>query len=389
MPSFIINPSAQQLMARAREQSGVTDIMDSEVEEALTVLLNSLNTQAELSEAGAIGMEDRLLNLLCNRLRMKRDFRAHPEIEAQQIVRPLIITGLPRTGSTKLHKMLAASGDFKSINFWQGYCMSLRTGDRGEDTMPRIRTAEAHLKWFDRQSPTAKLTHEFSTFETEEESLVLEHNICSNYPQAFAFVPDFLQWWAVQDPRKQIAFVKQGLKYLQWQFYDGDPRPWILKCPMYPGFEPLLAEVFPQALFVSTHRRSSDVISSGASLLHSYHKVYSDADRRQILGPALLGGMAKAIEGYMASRDAHPELNYLDAGYTAISAHAETLVEQIYAGAGMNLSATARQAMRDWARDNRQHKHGVHRHSLEEYSLTESRVNDQFQRYVDRYGKFF
>ena len=218
---------------------------------------------------------------------------------------------------------------------------------------------------------------------------MLEHNICSTYPQAFAFVPGYLQWWATQDPRKQMAFIKQGLKYLQWQFYDGDPRPWIMKCPMYPGFEPMLAEVFPDATFVSTHRRSSDVISSGASLLHNYHKVYSDVDRSKILGPALLGGMTMAIEGYMAGRDAHPELNILDAGYTDISTRAELVIKKVYDKANMSLSEMARQAMRAWEQANRQHKHGVHKHAPEDFALTENMINEQFHRYVDRYGKFF
>ena len=377
------------MLAKAREQTGIIDIIDSEPEEALNHLLASLNTQAGLSEGGAVAMEDRLLNLLRNRLRMKRDFRAHPEIDRQQIVRPVIISGLPRTGSTKVHKMLVASGDFKYQNFWQGYSLSLRSGNRDEDPAPRIDEADRQVRWFNTQAPMAASIHEFSTFEPEEESLVYEHYIGSNYQQAFSFVPDFLQWQAAQDPAAPIRFIRQGLKYLQWQFYDGDPRPWILKCPMYPGFEAILAEVFDGATIVCTHRRPHDVISSGASLLHYYHKAHSDADRKQLYGQIMFEGMAMGLENYLNVRDAHPALNILDVSYTDITKNGGLSMEKIYAKANMALSDKARQAMHQWELDNSQHKLGLHKHSLEEFGITAAMVNTKYARYIERYGSYF
>lgn len=389
MQTFTIDANASQLLAKAREQTGITDIDDSEVEGALNILLNSINTQAQLNAIGAVKMEDRLLHLLRNRLRMQRDFRAHPEIDEQQIVRPLIISGLPRTGSTKMQKILAASGDFKYQNFWQGYSMSLFGGQRGEDPAPRIKEADEQVRWFNQAAPLASSIHEFSTFEPEEESLIYEHNIVSSYHQAFSFVPDFMQWWMVQDGRPQIAFIKKGLKYLQWQFYDGDPRPWVLKCPMYPGFEPLLMEAFPDATIVCTHRRSPDVISSCASLLHYYHKAHSDADRKAIYGPMMLEGMAMGVENYMNKRDENPGMKLFDAAYSDITKNSGQLIERIYAAAGRTTTEKARLGMRQWERENSQHKLGVHRHTLEDFLLSEEMVNTKFKRYIDRFGQYF
>ncbi len=382
--SFQIRATVQELMASARESSGV-DIVDSAIEEPLHRYLQSLNSEAQLSKTGAEAMEKNLLRLLENRLRMQRDINRHPEINEQKIIRPLFLTGAGRTGSTKLHKMLVASGDFIHLPFWQGYSLSSRSGVRGEDTASRIADAEAFACWFDAQTPVAKLIHSYEAFEPEEETLLLEHVLCGMFLMAFVFVPGYVGW-SVQHFREQMEFVKQCLKYLQWQFHDGDTRPWVLKCPIHFGNEALLAEVFPDAVFVATHRNPLNTLSSQASLLEHYHKAYSDADRNQIYGQMMLEGQGMATDGFLASRDRHAELPSLDIGYPELKKDAGKVIEKIYSHAGMTLSATSRQAMREWESANAQHKLGEHKHSLEHFSLTPKMVNERFKAYMERFG---
>ena len=122
---------------------------------------------------------------------------------------------------------------------------------------------------FNDNAPQAKLIHEFSTFEPEEENLILGHQLLGQYMMAFVFVPEYIQWYMTEDRlREDYRFLKRGLQYLQWQFHDGKSRPWVLKNPTFPGFEPLVAEVFPDAAFVATHRTPQSVLPSSISLLH-------------------------------------------------------------------------------------------------------------------------
>jgi hypothetical protein len=141
-----IKLSTIQLMRSAREQCGLDEVIDTAIEEPLARLLQSLNDEAQLTEAGAAAMERHILRVLRNRLRMQRDFRRHPEINEQLIVRPLILTGGPRSGSTKLHKMLAASGDFIVLPCWQGISPALHTGERTEDPAARIHEADDRVR---------------------------------------------------------------------------------------------------------------------------------------------------------------------------------------------------------------------------------------------------
>ena len=393
MKSCPMKSSAQQLLAKARAVTGI-NITDTTIATRLGKLLHSLNTEAELHEVGVAGMERHLLRVLCDRLRMLRDFDAHPEINEQKVVRPLFITCLPRTGSTKTHKMLGASGDFIRLPFWMGYNIALRSGRRGEDPSERIQEADNHVRWFNTHAPQAGQIHEFSTFETEEESLLFEPMLYAPYLGAYVFVPSYTQWYmTTQDISSDLAFMKLGLKYLQWQFHDGDDhgelRPWVLKCPSYPGMEALLTGLFPDACFVATHRDPAATISSINSLLYHYNVAYSAVDRRKILGPIMMEGMAMQIQQAMSVRDSNPGLNLIDIGYTDIVKNGAQVIEKIYAHARMTLSEKSQQAMQDWERNNAQHKLGIHKYSLEDYGLSEEMVRSRFSAYIERNQQYF
>lgn len=385
-----IKLSAIQLMRSAREQCGLDEVIDTAIEGPLARLLQSLNSEAQLSEAGAAAMERHILRVLRNRLRMQRDFRRHPEINQQRIVRPVILTGGPRSGSTKLHKMLAASGDFIVLPCWQGISPALHTGERTEDPAARIHEADERVRWFNEHAPKARLIHELSTFEVEEENLIFEHRLFGPYLAPFLRVPSYIHWYVDKEPfRDELGFLKQTLQYLQWQFHDGDARPWLLKNPVYLGYEPLLAQAFPDATFVTTHREPVSVISSGASLNTYFQHAYSDVDRRSSIGNDVLEGIAASWDKHLAARDSDPALPLLDIGYAELTRDAGQVVEKVYAHAHMDLSDGAREAMRSWDRQNSIHKHGVHKHSLEGYGVTPALIQQKFRGYVDRFGHCF
>lgn len=385
----LLKHSARELIEQSRLNSGIHDIVDAAIAERLERLVASINTEARLNATGAAAMEKHLLRVLCNRLWMLRDFRSHPEIAEQPIRPPLIMTGAARTGSTKLHKMLSAGGNFLWLPYWQGYSLALRGGDRSEKPDARIQDAEEHVRWFNEQSPETRLTHEFSTFEPEEENMILEHCLYPPYIAPFVMAPGYVQWAMGQGLREDFEFLRRGLQYLQWQFHDGDPRPWLLKNPGYPAFEGLLAEVFHGARFVTTNRDPVDVLSSGASLLACFHRIYSDDERQKLFGPVLADGLSLSLNAHIALRDANPELPILDIGYSETLNDAEQALRKIYAHAGLVPSHDGLMRMREWEAKNRQHKHGRHRHSLEDCGLTAETVRWKFKPYIDRFGAYF
>jgi Sulfotransferase family len=383
-----IPESAAQLLAAARGETGI-DIDDSEMQERLDHALQALNTQAQLSAEGALGMRGWVMRILRNRLRFKRDLANHPEILQQQIVRPLIMACGPRSGSTKMHKMLAAGGDFKVMYCWQGMCPALRTGNRIEDPTPRMREADAFARWFDSRAPKAKLIHHLDTLEIEEENLIFEHHFQGQYMAPFVNVPDYVTWYmATYDFEYEMRFLKPWLQYLQWQFHDNDPRPWLIKNPSYVGNEPDILKVFPDATLITTHRDPVKVVSSGNSLTTEFQKAYSDADFRLPTGPAMIAGIAATWARHVANRKAHPGMRILDIGYPDTTKHAEKVVERIYAHYGKPLSDRACNAMHVWEHENTQHKHGAHQHSLEGYGINEEMIRHAFRDYIAEFGAY-
>ena len=378
--------TADQFVAKAIEMSRVTHIQDSDICEPLEHLVHSLNTEAQLTPEGAGGAEKRILRILCNRLWMLRDFELHPEIHEQKIRGPLFITGLNRTGTTKLQKMLAASGDFFYNRLWHMFSLSLQSGDREEDTSPRIQAAEEFVEWFDEQSPKARLTHHYETFEPEEEAFIFEHCRFGSLMLAFYNVPSFLGWCATQNPMDEYEFLKTCLKYIQWQRYDGHDKPWLLKYPFYLGTENMLLSVFPDAKFVAPHRDLSKVVASSASLLKAYRLASSDTNFDEGLGPLMIGSLSAGTDNVVALREDNPDFPILDISFKDIVSDGPALAERIYAHFGLPMSDTARKAMHNWEKENQQHKQGVHAYSLEDYGISEDDIRMGCARYMAHFS---
>tara|TARA_R110000787_G_scaffold9353_4_gene32751 strand:+ start:461 stop:1348 length:888 start_codon:yes stop_codon:yes gene_type:complete len=294
--------SAEQMLARARELTSI-DLVDEAAIEPLTVLLNAYNVDACLHKEGVAAIEKKLLRLLCNRLRMQRDFAAHPEIADVEIKTPTFIYGQLRSGTTKVQKLLAATGDFHYLPFWWTYHPSLFTGERTESPQVRMDEASEYIRWFDAMSPEAQLGHRFQTLEPEEESLILEHSLVSGVYIAFNTMTSYVQWYATQSPTIAVEYLRDMLKYLQWQ--SGVNKPWVLKSPLWVGLEPFIIDVFPDANLVMTHRDPNQTMPSLFRLLDAFHAPFSDKNPEYEM---LRAGLAMGLEQHVMNRKTRPEI---------------------------------------------------------------------------------
>jgi hypothetical protein len=388
MNFYQLELTTPELMQRAREMTGI-DKVDADIKEALERLVDSLNTEAQLSEEGARHIQIRILTVLTNRLRMQRDYDAHPEIDVQRIVQPHILTGAGRSGSTKMHKVLAASGDFKYLRFWNQYNPSLLTGRRAEDPSERIIGANNFTRWFDERVPLARQIHSYESFEPEEETFLFDHiRFLINFNITHTTAPSYMNWVMGQDMVAQLSDLKQWLKYLQWQFFDEDDRPWVLKNPLYSGMEPILAQVFPGAVMVSTHRDPAARVSSSAGLTFNFKKAYSEVDRSQEVGTGMLDLMAHFANQYVTGREAYSEVKILDIGYRELIKDSDDVVRKIYDFAGRSLPDKVVSNIAAWEEKNRQHKHGVYKYSMEQYGISNEMIQEKFQAYIQRFKDY-
>lgn len=377
-PGTPLSLDVDQLLARARELSGI-DLVDEDAVEPLTVMVRSLNTESALHAPGAIAMEARLLRLLCNRLRMERDFAAHPEIAEQTIHAPIVICGMGRTGSTKLQKLLAASGDFNWLPYWQSHSPSLISGERSESPQQRIDETETWCRWFDEASPESKFGHLTETHEPDEESYLLEQSLRSPCFMGWSPVPSYLQWVFTHDIAAQFHYLKRGLQYLQWQGLQSPDRRWVLKCPLYFGLEPLLKLVFPDVCLVMTHRHPRETMPSTCRLIECFHQPFTAP---QVDAQALVGGLAMQLGMHLQVREQHPDIRFLDVPFQQVVGDVPAVMRRIYDFSGEVLTPESLQRTLDWNAANPMHKQGAHKYSLTDYGLTEAMLDEQFAGYI-------
>lgn len=377
MSEHKLSLSVEQLMARSREIAGV-DIVDDEIVEPLTILYRALNEEAQLDEEGCRAYEAKFLRLLANRLRMERDFLRHPEIAEQQIKGPLIVMGVARSGTTKLQKVLAASGDFNFLTFWQNFNWASVSGVPGEEVDTRIAEADEFCRWFELRSPEAKFGHHFQALEPEEEGPLSEGCFVAPSFIGCAEMPSYAHWLA-EKPRSSIFnFLLDVLKYLQWQGLVSADRPWLLKSPNYNGLEPEIRKVFPDARFVVANRSPLKTLPSMCKLVRCLRQAYGKPDVDEAL---IIEGNYRSMEAHLANRRAHPDLPILDLRFEDIVGAMPDTLQRIYEHAGMTLTPEAQARMLAWDSGNAIHKLGEFQYSLADAGLKETVIRERMAGY--------
>lgn len=375
----------ESLMALARQQTGI-DLIDDEAVEPLTILHRSISTQGGLHEAGAIAQQEKLLRLLRNRLRMKRDWAAHPEIAEQVIERPLFIIGLARSGTTKTQKTLAFTGDFNFLPFWKCFNPALLSGDRRESPQARIDEAEIYCRWFDRLSPQTKTGHAFETHEPEEDTTLTEQCLIAPSFIGYSELPDYMNWMAGKPPTILFEFLRDALKYLQWQGLAQPGRKWLLKAPTYYGLEEAILSVFPDADFIMTHRTPLKTAPSSCRLIELFRIPFGHAP---VNIPALLQGFTGMMELHIQNRNRLPNLRILDLSFDEVAQFTTHTAERIYAHAGLSFSQDAQKQIAAWEKANPQHAKGAFSYALEDYGFDKETLEREFAGYIGLMKRLF
>jgi hypothetical protein len=164
----------QRLMTDVSEQEGLADYGDPIFVEPMARMLDSVLTEARLNQAGALGLEFDARRWLANRLRMRADVTRHPEILEEDVSDPIVLVGVPRTGTTKLHRVLARDPGIQSIPFWQILNPAPFPGIAAEDPDPRILMARQMVEAMAAHAPDILELHPFAAEEPEEEIVLLE-----------------------------------------------------------------------------------------------------------------------------------------------------------------------------------------------------------------------
>ncbi|HXJ33431.1 MAG TPA: sulfotransferase [Candidatus Eisenbacteria bacterium] len=381
----LVRLDPESLLAGARRRTGLDDFGDPSFRDPLRRLMQSIEEESRLSIVGRIAARHDLTGMLMNRLLMERDRRLHPAITDEQIRRPLFILGLPRSGSTFLHGLLAQDPANRVPRHWELRSPSPPPDRATYDTDPRIERAARDIRWFLRLAPRFKTIHPVGAQLPEECVVILSHSFLSFQFSSTWFVPSYQSWLDRQDLRPAYRYHRQFLQNLQWRCPG---ERWVLKAPPHlPGLRALCA-TYPDANMVVTHRDPLEVVASVTSLHVVLRQTFSAFVDPVKVGDEVTRLLADDIRRGFEARDegcAPPE-RFVDVQYTDLVRDPMGIVRRIYRHFDLPLSAEAEQAMQRHLGRNRKDAEGPHVYSLAEFGLDERVERERYRAYWDRWG---
>jgi hypothetical protein len=231
-PEWLGSLDRVTLTRAASEQVGLTDFGDDRFIEPLDRFLEAARSEAHLSETGFAALSMDVVRLLVNRLLHRRDQVAHPEMDDEDVSDPLVITGLVRTGTTKLQRLLARDPGWQSLPLWKALLPAPPPGSEvATGTDPRIAQTRQQTDMLAELFPGFMAAHPMLPEEPEEEILLIQMTFEARGTALMYRVPSYVAWLDERPGSYQFEYLRDMLRYLQWQDGGRRDRPWLLKSP--------------------------------------------------------------------------------------------------------------------------------------------------------------
>jgi len=368
------------LMSAASERTGLNQWGDPGFRERLTVLCEALRTEADLSTTGVAVVFEQLVGNLVNRLRLEALIAEHPEIESVVIERPIIICGLPRSGTTHLHNLIAADPNIRSLPYWESL-EPFPAPDEADDQGRRDRCS-AGLELLDVTMPEFKRMHEMTVDHAHEEIQLLANDISGMLFETTYRVPTFAAHYKSHDQLPSYLYLKRSLQAMQW--LRGGTR-WVLKSPQHLEQFPTLYAAFPDATFVVTHRDPVEVTRSMVTMVAYGSRMACEHPDPVAIGRYWMHRAEELLNGCLRDRDALPAEHSMDIRFTDFMADEQATLQAIYELAGQPFGADVRDAMASFIAEHPRGRHGAVVYDLAAVGLDTGDVAQRLQGYRKRF----
>ncbi len=377
------------LLTRTAERAGLDDYGDRWFERPMEVLLDALHSEANLNATGAFSADKQFEKVLTDRLWAQMWFGRHPEILARPIKRPVVIVGPMRSGTTRLHRLLASDRRFSHIRSFETISPVPRPdfedvlAGRKEDFRPIL--AARIMKVARLANPRTLSIHPTGPYEPEEELGLLANSMWGMKHEAQWHVSRYGRWCEGESAVPAYRHMADLLRLIGWSQQVSSLRPWILKTPQHMLDLPALLEVFPDARLIFTHRDPLKVVGSAASLAWNQTIIYSDHADPARLGREWLRKTELQVERMRAARDSIPRKQLIDVQYEDMERDWRGTMQRVYDFLGFDIEPAIQgmEAFLDRSRDLKCHPHT---YTLEEFGLTARQVLDRLGEYARAYN---
>ncbi len=377
---------AEPMLEQARAETGLErGLGDAGFRERLDVLLTGLRDEAGLSPFGVLSDHTVVVGLLRSRLLIQDLLDRHPEILAIPIAAPIVIVGLPRTGTSHLHNLISADPALRSLPYWEALEPVLPPGVQpapGEPD-PRLANTQVGLDMIEVAAPLFQRMHEMTVDNVHEEIQLLAIDFSSMLFETMAVMPTWRDYYQRHDQTPHYAYLKQVLQVLTW--LRGGER-WVLKSPQHcEQIQPLL-NVFPDATFVVTHRDPVSVTASVVTMLTYAARMSVEHPDPLVYGPYWSQRVEDLLRACERDRDLIPDGQAIDVRFHEFMADDFAMVERIYDVAGQPLTPEARAAMDAFLADHPRGKYGTVVYDLNDFGIDPAERRAAMRSYATRFG---
>jgi hypothetical protein len=368
----------EALVERAVRRAGCDDLgSEPGLWEGLDRLCRSAKEEAALNPFGRVAMGIHTVNALVSRLLRVQARRRYPERFEASLDRPLFVVGLPRSGTTLLHRLLSLDPEARALTTWE---VRKPLPEPGTDL--RRAATRAQIAMLKLSAPGIDAKHHIDADEPEECVFLLDSTLKSPSFWMMAPVYGYNRWFTEQDMLPAYRGYREHLQLFQ---RETPGRRLVLKAPAHTLFLNALLAAIPEALVVQTHRDPLPIVGSVNSLFVSFHGAVStgmDVPRMARVNLQLLEDIAQRS---LELRDRAIPGELFDLRYDDLAADPTGQVERIYLHFGLPFTERYRETLRQWLEARPRHRFGRHRYSLEDFGFSPGELAERFEPYRKRF----
>jgi len=377
--------NVDEVFARAADRTGLTDIDSDSWREGLAIVLDETGGPP-VTDGGRSLVLGRCVDALSNRLRVHAYVQSHPEVLDEQIVRPLFILGMPRTGTTVASYLLDQDPARRSLLKWEAVDSVPPATTETLRTDPRcLALAELDKVAFDYLVSSGIGVHHWEEADGPTECMFLhEQDFKGLLWDAWTPTTRYAEWLLETDVTSTYEYQRRILQILQ----SKAPGTWTLKMPSHSVHLATLLQVFPDAQFVWAHRDPFTATASLCNLQMTPARMILDpADIDQhAIGRNCKMQMREHVIRPLRIREQIGDDRFFHLHYSELMRDPIGQMRALYDWAGDALAPDVEQRMTDWLAENPQHKHGVASYSLAEYGLTTEELEPVFDEYLSAFA---
>ncbi len=370
------------LHARAIADTGLDDFGPDDYRERLDVYLAALHDMEGMHRPGIVNFFGQLSQWLKNRLLLTDLLTRHPEIHDIELLPPVVIAGLPRTGTTHLHNLLAAAPTFRTLPYWESFEPFPLPSEAGVEPDPRAARMDIAVTVMNTLMPHFALMHEMTTEHVHEEIQLLANDVSTMFMETLAYVPRWRDYYLAHDQRSTYEYLATQLKALQ--FLRGGRR-WLLKSPQHLEQLPVLAQVFPGVAVVCTHRDPVPVALSMVAMLVYSARMHRSPVPVEEIAAGWIDRLELMLAALARDRDVIAPERSIDVSFDDFMADELGVAEQVYGLVGEPVTDDARTAMADYLAGHQRGRLGRVVTSCEIFGLNGEDLRARFAPYVSRF----